>query len=147
MEHQSLIEFHAKEVDLPEMNAPGVRDWIHALILREDFRLDFLNFIFCSDKYLHEINLQYLDHDTYTDIITFDNSDEAIGIEGDIFISLERVAENAAEYKVDVETELLRVMAHGVMHLCGYDDKSEKDIAKMRRKENEALDLAPKYIP
>jgi len=146
MEHQSLIEFHAKEVDMPGIEHDTLRDWVNELIVRESFRLDFLNFIFCSDNYLHDINLRYLEHDTYTDIITFDNSEEPVGIEGDIFISLDRVSENAAEYKVAHKTELLRVMAHGVLHLCGYNDKTEEEIAAMRQKEDAALDLASEYI-
>jgi len=124
---------------MPDLDLAKTKDWIHDITEEESFRLDFLNFIFCSDSYLHKINMQYLDHDTYTDIITFDNSEDALGIEGDIFISLERVAENAATYGVDEKTELLRVISHGVLHLCGYNDKSDEDVILMRKKEDAAL--------
>ncbi len=97
-----------------------------------------LTFIFCSDNYLLEVNKQYLQHDTYTDIITF-NYNEGHYISGDIFISVDRVKENAAAYKVTFEDELHRVMAHGVLHLLGYNDKSKTDASEMRKMEEMAL--------
>jgi rRNA maturation RNase YbeY len=103
-------------------------------------RIEELNYIFCSDNYLHSINLQYLNHDTYTDIITFDNSiDEEII--GDIFISVERVIENAIKFNVTKEEELFRVMSHGLLHLCGYKDKKKDEKLKMTEAENKALML------
>ena len=99
-----------------------------------------INYIFCDDEYLLEINQQYLDHDTLTDIISFDY---CVGNElhGDIFISVERVRENALDFDVKFEEELLRVMAHGVLHYCGYKDKSEEDEKLMRQKEEEKIKL------
>ena len=149
MESISEILFHVEEVLLPSSlsKAPEKhQSWIFHLIEQEGKQLILLNFIFCSDDYLHRINQEYLEHDTYTDIITFDNSEETEEIEGDVFISVDRVAENADEFKTTMDRELKRVMAHGVLHLCGYSDKSETDIGKMRQKEEEALALSLKYI-
>ncbi|MDT0675372.1 rRNA maturation RNase YbeY [Autumnicola musiva] len=116
------------------------KNWIKRVILSEDKKCGEISYIFCDDKYLHKINLQYLNHDTYTDIISFDDS-MGNQIQGDIFISTERVAENAREYKVGFEEELIRVMAHGILHFCGYIDKTESDSALMRQKENEKMKL------
>jgi rRNA maturation RNase YbeY len=99
-----------------------------------------LDYIFCDDEYLLKINQDYLDHDTYTDIITFPYGDLNV-IAGDIFISVERVKENAVNFRVDFELELKRVMAHGVLHLLGYGDKSEEEVLQMRLKEDEKIKL------
>ena len=99
-----------------------------------------INYIFCSDNYLHQINFQYLDHDTFTDIITFDQSDKD-QIEGDIFISIDRVHENANERNISFVNELHRVMIHGILHLLGYNDKTPKEKQLMREKEDECLSL------
>lgn len=114
--------------------------WIESVILSEEKELEEISYIFCDDEYLHEINLKYLDHDTYTDIISFDNCIGNI-LQGDIFISTERVEENAREFNVGFEEELRRVMVHGVLHFCGYKDKSESDSHLMRRKEDEKMKL------
>lgn len=115
-------------------------NWISAIAIQEDKRIEEINYIFCTDEYLHSLNVQFLNHDTLTDIITFDNS---LGntLISDIFISLERVKENAKNFDVSLEEELNRVMAHGVLHLCGYKDKSEEDISIMRSKEDGAINL------
>ena len=112
------------------------KSWLKSLAEEESFKVIELNYVFMSDDNLLKINQEYLDHDTYTDIITFDNSEKKGKIEGDIFISVERVKENALKFKVDFETELRRVMAHGLLHLCGYLDKKEKDVKLMREKED-----------
>lgn len=111
-------------------------NWIQRIIASEGKKEGEINYIFCDDDYLLQLNIQYLDHDTLTDIISFDYS---VGneINGDIFISVERVKENAEDFGVDFDNELLRVMAHGVLHYCGYKDKSESDEAMMRLKEDE----------
>ncbi len=116
------------------------RQWIYKVIESEDKIAGDLSFIFCDDEYLHNMNISYLDHDTYTDIITFDYG---IGntLQGDIYISTERVKENANTFNVNFKTELLRVMVHGVLHLCGYKDKNERDQDLMRRKEEEKMKL------
>jgi rRNA maturation RNase YbeY len=112
------------------------KNWIKDLIIKEGFNLVELNYVFVSDEALLVINRKYLNHDTYTDIITFDNSENNNQIEGDIFISIERIKENSVIFNNNFETELLRVMAHGVLHLCGYGDKKEKEVKIMREKEN-----------
>jgi len=109
------------------------------LIKIEDKTLVHLNFIICTDEALLEINKSYLNHDYYTDIITFDNSSNDNDIEGDIYISYERVKENASIYKKTIRNELTRVMIHGILHLCGYKDKTPKERNKMTQKEDEFL--------
>ena len=115
-------------------------DWITRVIRSEDYSVGEISFIFSDDVYLSNINLQYLDHDTLTDVITFDycSGDE---VSGDVFISTERVAENAKAYAVPFEQELQRVMCHGVLHLMGYNDKKESEQSEMRLKEDEKLKL------
>lgn len=139
MDNRDAILFHAQDADLPALDKERIGDWLAGIIAEEGFRLEALNYIFCSDEYLHSINVQYLDHDTYTDIITFDNADEEGVVEGDIFISTQRVRENATEFGVTYGEELLRVMAHGVLHLLGHKDKSEAEQAAMRALEDRAV--------
>jgi probable rRNA maturation factor len=114
--------------------------WIRTVAESENSKLAFINFIFCSDKYLKRINLEYLAHDTFTDIITFDYSDSN-GIQGDVFISLERVKENAQKFETNFDEELHRVMVHGVLHLLGYSDKTKAAKSLMRKKEDAYLSL------
>ena len=114
--------------------------WLKEVIASENKKLEEVSYIFCDDEYLLEINQKYLDHDTYTDIISFDNCVGNI-LAGDIFISTERVAENAREYSVDFQEELRRVLAHGILHFCGYRDKTEEESAEMRRKEEEKMKM------
>jgi rRNA maturation RNase YbeY len=115
-------------------------DWLSKVIISELKNEGEINYIFCDDDYLLELNQQYLEHDTLTDIISFDYS---IGNElhGDIFISIERVLENASDFNVSFEDELKRVMVHGVLHYCGYKDKSEQDEQLMRDKEEEKMKM------
>ncbi len=115
-------------------------DWISQVIISEGKNEGEINYIFCEDAYLVQINLQYLNHDTLTDIISFDYS---IGNElhGDIFISIERVRDNATDFNVSFDEELKRVMVHGVLHYCGYKDKSEADEKTMRQKEEGKMKL------
>jgi len=133
------IHFFSEGLVFKPQNIRKLKSWIKQVVLKEQNTLKELNFIFCNDEYLHNINVAYLQHDTYTDIITFDNSDRKNNIEGDIFISIERVQENAQKLGVDFKTELHRVMIHGVLHLLGYKDKSPKEKALMRAKEDECL--------
>ena len=109
--------------------------------ISEGYELSQLNYVFCSDEYLLEINKQYLDHDYFTDIITFDNSEEDNQLEGDIYISVDRVRENAATFHTDFDTEMRRVLIHGLLHLAGYEDSSEALNTAMRAKEDEYLRL------
>tara|TARA_R100001369_G_scaffold29172_1_gene52456 strand:- start:146857 stop:147300 length:444 start_codon:yes stop_codon:yes gene_type:complete len=114
--------------------------WLEVVIASEAKKLEELTYIFCDDEYLLKINMEYLDHDTYTDIITFDYSVGKI-LQGDIYISIERVAENAETFNVKFEEELRRVLVHGILHLSGYKDKEESDVALMRSKEEEKMKL------
>ena len=126
------------EGDFTLDNEEQVADWIERIIESEDKELGEISYIFCDDEYLHKINVEYLDHDTLTDIISFDYTEGDI-ISGDIFISIERVLDNANDFNVPFETELKRVLAHGVLHYCGYKDKSEADEQLMRAKEEEKM--------
>ncbi len=117
------------------------KKWLVQIAKEEGYKIKELNYIFCSDEYLYQINLDYLNHDTYTDIITFDNSEYENEIEGDIFISIDRVNENAQKLKINEETELSRVISHGLLHLMGYKDKSKKETEVMRMKEETAIEL------
>lgn len=112
-----------------------LNNWIINVISEEGCILDEINYIFCDDAFLLKLNVEYLNHDTLTDIISFDNSIGKI-IQGDIFISVERVADNAKDFNVSLQEELHRVMVHGVLHFCGYKDKSESESMLMRQKEN-----------
>jgi len=119
-------------------NEEKFSNWINEVITSESYVLGEINYTFCNDDYLHKINLEFLEHDTLTDIITFDNT---VGktIYSDIFISVERVSDNANDFKVSFQEELKRVIIHGVLHLCGYKDKSEENAKLMRSKEDEKI--------
>ena len=130
------INFFAEEIDFKLKNKKGLRNWIGQTIIAENHFLKEINFVFCPDAYILKINQDYLQHDTYTDIITFDNSEKEKKIAGDIFISVERVSENAATFQIPFLEELHRVMIHGTMHLLGYKDKSLLEKKLMTAKEN-----------
>ena len=134
------IFFQNEDVSLELNDSSSLVHWIEQVITTEDKTLKSLNFIFCSDAYLHQINVEYLQHDTLTDIITFPYSRPPI-IEGDIFISIDRIKENASTFNTSFENELHRVIIHGVLHLCGYLDKTPKEKKEMRAKEDGALAL------
>lgn len=133
------INFFEEDIVFKPKQKARLREWVKATIAAEGYRLKELNYIFCSDAYLLQINQQYLDHDTYTDIITFDNSEQEKVIVGDIFISADRIRENAQKFKVTEATELHRVMIHGALHLLGYLDKSAASKNLMTQKEDEYL--------
>ena len=134
-----MIDFHFKS-DLILQDKTKFSDWISRICKSEGFQLGQLDYIFCSDEFLLELNKEYLNHDTLTDIITFDYSNGKT-ISGDVFISTERVKENAETYSVEFENEILRVMAHGVLHLMGYKDKSNSEKDLMRIKEDEKIKM------
>lgn len=133
------VHYHYEDVEFRLPDSQRLSGWIMDIVQNEGQTLDVVNYIFCSDEYLHRINLQYLNHDTYTDIITFPLSDTYI--ESDIFISIDRVIDNALLHNATFEEELRRVIIHGILHLCGYADKTPEDQALMTTKENEALSL------
>lgn len=134
-----MINFNY-ETDFNLNNEESIASWLSNVITSENKKEGEINYIFCDDDYLHKINLEYLNHDTLTDIISFDYS---IGNElnGDIFVSIERVKDNAKDFNVSFEDELKRVMVHGVLHYCGFKDKNESDELLMRKKEDEKLAL------
>lgn len=134
-----MISFNY-ETDFELVNETQYEEWISQIIESEGFDEGEINYIFCDDEYLHKINVEYLNHDTLTDIISFDYTVGNL-IQGDIFVSIERVRENADDFKVSFDEELRRVLSHGVLHYCGYKDKSEKDEALMRAKEEEKMQM------
>lgn len=115
--------------------------WINRVVEKEGASIISLNYIFCTDEYLREINIQFLKHKTFTDIITFNYNPSDTEIEGEIYISIDRVRENTETYKTDFSTELNRVMIHGVLHLLGYNDKTKAEKGEMREKEDSCLSL------
>jgi len=133
-----MISFNY-ETDFRLENQKDLSAWISETITNEEFSEGEINYIFCDDTYLHKINVEFLNHDTLTDIISFDYS---VGKElhGDIYISVERVIENANEFDVAFKDEIGRVMIHGILHYCGYKDKSEEEKKLMRSKEDYYLD-------
>ncbi len=130
------VYFFQEDINYPVKQKLKVKQWIKDTIAAENSKLGILNFIICSDAYLLTINQQYLNHDTYTDIITFDNSDLEGVINGDIFISAERIAENAKRYEVTAATEMHRILIHGTLHLLGYKDKTPAHKKIMTEKED-----------
>lgn len=130
------INFFNEDIQFTLKNKVQIRKWIRKSIENEGFKLGELNFIFCSDGYLLQINQEYLKHDTYTDIITFDNSELSEIISGDIFISIDRIIENAEKFQINFDNELHRVMIHGVLHLMGYPDKKREEKVIMTSKED-----------
>ena len=134
-----MISFNY-ETDFELDNEDHYEDWISRIIESEGFDEGEINYIFCDDEYLHKINVEYLDHDTLTDIISFDYTVGNL-IQGDIFVSVERVKDNANDFNVSFEEELKRVLSHGVLHYCGYKDKSPEDEALMRSKEEEKMQM------
>jgi rRNA maturation RNase YbeY len=135
----AAISFFTESISYNLPQKLKVKKWIKATIEKEGFKLGELNFIFCSDEYLLGINQQYLNHDTYTDIITFDNSEVEKLIVSDIFISIERVKENAKTFKTSDFDEVCRIMIHGTLHLLGYKDKGKAAKTLMTQKEDEYL--------
>ncbi|MXV49779.1 rRNA maturation RNase YbeY [Pedobacter sp. HMF7647] len=136
---KSSIQFFSEDIPFILKNKGKIRQWLDTTIRHEGKHTGMLNFIFCSDSYLLNINRQYLNHDTYTDIITFDTSEEKKEISGDIFISIERVKENAVKFGVSEFDEVCRIVIHGTLHLIGYKDKSKADKALMTQKEDQYL--------
>lgn len=134
-----MISFNY-ENDFKLNNEGRISKWISEVIKSEGCKEDDINYVFCNDDYLHKLNVEFLKHDTLTDIISFDYS---VGktIQGDIFISTERVTDNAKDFKVNFRDELYRVIVHGVLHYCGFNDKNDADKKTMREKENYYLQL------
>ena len=134
------ILFQNQNTEFKLFHKQSIKLWIKRVIESEKKKLGHLNFVFTNDETILKTNIQFLNHNTYTDIITFDYCEDNL-ISGDIIISTERVQENAKKFNADFDTELKRVVIHGVLHLCGYKDKTAKDSEVMRKKENQALSL------
>lgn len=143
-EKVEYISFQSEDIVFDLSHSDKYEAWITAVVEKESKQLGPITFIFCSDNYLHRLNVQYLQHDTLTDIITFPYG-ELPEVSADIFISVERVTENAKKYAVAFEQELARVMVHGVLHLCGYKDKTPAEQQQMRAKEDEMLLLKESF--
>ncbi|MFL3000674.1 MAG: rRNA maturation RNase YbeY [Cytophagales bacterium] len=136
-----LTNFFSEKKSFSIPNKKKIRVLIKQLCLSEKKDLSFLNLIFCSDEYLLEINKKHLNHDYFTDVITFDFSEDNKNIEGDVYISVDRVADNAIKYKQEKDSELIRTIIHGTLHLFGYKDKTKKEKEIMTSKENKYLSL------
>ena len=135
-----MLDINYEDVDDLSLNDIDLTNWISKVCINENYNLGDISLIFCSDEYLLDMNRTHLDHDYYTDIITFDYTDNQI-VSGDLFISIDRVRDNASDFNVSFDHELHRVIIHGVLHLCGYKDKSDDEEKLMRTKENNALSL------
>jgi rRNA maturation RNase YbeY len=133
---RSVIHYFTEDISFVLKHKTIIKNWLKDAIASEGYALEELNFIFCSDEYLLGINQQFLNHDTYTDVITFDNSDVLKTIVGDIFISIERIRDNAKQFGRDFMNEVCRVMIHGTLHLLGYKDKTKAAKLQMTEKED-----------
>jgi len=138
-----MIEFNFEDIDQPRINIDDISEWIKQVIELNNKNVGELTYIFCSDEYLLDINKQYLNHDYYTDIITFNYCEQDI-ISGDLFISLDTVLDNSKTFGVSYESELHRVIIHGILHLIGFDDKTDESQEEMTRQENLSLELLNK---
>jgi len=134
-----MIEFNSIE-DFDLAHKAKIGAWLLSVVEAENKAIGEVNYIFCNDEYLHKLNVEYLDHDTLTDVISFDYTSGDV-ISGDVYISIERVEDNAADFNVSFQTELSRVMVHGMLHYCGYTDKTDSDAKQMRGKEDLYLAL------
>lgn len=140
-----MISFNNQSIVFKLKEKNKLKLWIKTVAEKEKYLVGTINYVFCTDEELLAVNIKHLKHNTYTDIITFDYT-EGKTINSDIFISIDRVGENAKKFEVDFETELHRVMIHGILHLCGYKDKSKEDAELMRKKENSSLILRHELI-
>jgi rRNA maturation RNase YbeY len=138
-----MIEFSLEDVNVPGLDSEHFALWLEQVVVKEGFELGDINLVFCSDEALLKMNIDFLQHDYYTDIITFDYCEANI-VSGDLFISIDRIVDNSIQLKTEYDLELKRVCVHGVLHLCGYKDKSELDEKQMREKEDFYLE---KYVP
>lgn len=135
-----MVAFYFEDIDFKLRHKTRIKEWLRLVAESEVFTLGNISVIFCSDNYILDINQKYLQHDYFTDIITFDYS-EGGRISGDLFISVDSVRENSVEYGTEFEDELHRVIVHGILHLIGYDDHTEDEIKTMRSKEDYYLSL------
>lgn len=137
----ALIQFFSEEVSYKLDHEEKIHDWIIDVIKEENLKPGVINYIFCNDNYLHELNQRFLDRNTLTDVIAFDYRESEDEVSGDVFISIERTEENASTFDQVPEKELLRVIIHGTLHLCGYDDHNAEDKVIITEKEDKYLSL------
>ena len=137
----AAINFFNEDISFKPPKPAILRQWLQSAAKSEGFKIKSLNYVFVSDEYLHQMNKSYLNHHTLTDIITFDNSESEVEVEGDIFISIPRIKDNAGKFNESFDRELCRVLIHGLLHLMGYDDKKASGKKEMRNKENSYLSL------
>lgn len=135
-----MIRFCIADSNPPRFKRRIIKKWITDCVIHENFYVGNINFIFCSDEYLLQINQKWLHHDYYTDVVTFDYTTDKI-ISSDIYISLDRIDDNSIKYNVSYHEELFRVLIHGILHLTGFNDSNKSELAIMRRKENDCLKL------
>ena len=138
-----MVEIHYEDTEILDLDPEFFVSWLSKVAIKENKELGEINLIFCSDDHLLQMNREHLGHDYYTDIITFDYVDGSV-LSGDLFISLDRIKDNAASFKVETKQELLRVVVHGFLHLAGYGDKTETESKEMRNKENTYLEIVPR---
>jgi probable rRNA maturation factor len=136
-----MLKFFSEEIEFKVPQVTKTSKWLKTISQLNGYKIGELNYIFCSDDYLLEVNKQYLEHDYYTDILTFDNSEEDTELEGDIFVSIDRVRDNASTLDIGFESEFRRVLIHGMLHLMGYEDSTDELKLRMRAKEDECLQL------
>ena len=137
----ALINFFTEEISFKLLHPRKTSAWIKKVVAKEKASISEVNLIFCSDDYLLEKNIEYLNHKTYTDIITFDYTEGSGPLEGDIFISIDRIKENAEKFSRPFDDELHRVIIHGILHLIGYNDKTPEEKTQIRKKEDASLSL------
>ncbi len=140
-----MISIQVVDVEMPLTNTDVVREWVNGLVTSYGKTVGELYYLFCSDEYLYKMNVDILNHDFYTDIITFQNNEEGIVLSGELYISVDRIKDNAIMMGLKYEDELNRVMAHGVLHLMGFKDKTDEEAAVMRQQEDKCLDMRCLY--
>lgn len=140
---KTKVHFFSHDIPPNLKNAPKLKHFIESIFKMESQSLDSINYIFCSDRVILEINKKYLNHDFYTDVITFDLSPNNKAISAEVYISIDRIRDNAKQLELSIKSELHRVLFHAALHLCGYNDKKKKDRELMRKREN---DLLSKYF-
>lgn len=140
---ETLIQFFSEEVGFDLEKEAVISQWILDVINTESLKAGVINIIFCNDNYLLDLNQRFLERDTLTDVIAFDYREEGDGVSGDVFISIERVRENAASVEQSFDIEIKRVIIHGILHLCGYSDSNASEKSEMTSKEDKYLSLLP----
>ncbi len=140
------IYFFSEEISFKPSKIKLIKSWLNDLVISEGHSIENINYIFCNDEYLHRINVEYLSHDTLTDIITFQYNEKGESISSDVYVSIEMTKLNARENRVGFNNELHRLLAHGALHLCGYKDKSKAHKKQMTQKEDYYLSLRPQKL-